>query len=242
MNHPNRFFRAFLLALTLTELLSPGRHAVTADDRANCFNLSFAPLDDTIPACDRLIDSGEVDDKELYLALEARAMASYAAETYRSGHTIDSQTLLESQHVDYDRMVEIARRLHAREEAHLPLLQNALAGRAEANARLGRPDRAVQDYSENIGLREQPRMGDFYGRSLSLGHLGQVEAAIEDMSIVIKMSEGDSNLANYFARRAKLYEAAGDTAAAIVDYRRTLTLMPDHTVANKALQRLTATP
>ena len=59
------------------------------------------------------------------------------------------------------------------------------------------------------------------------------------MSAILRIHEHDSNFANHLVRRAELQEAAGDRAAARTDYRRALRENPDHSVAGKALKRLT---
>ncbi|MDP6708865.1 MAG: tetratricopeptide repeat protein [Alphaproteobacteria bacterium] len=213
--------------------------AAIADDRQDCLVLSFGPLDKTIPACDRLIASGKLDERALFDALMARARAFDWAQTYSFGHEVDPKVLRRSELADLDRAVGIARRLRLRDKSD-EALRLALSARASVEAQLGRGERAVGDYSEAIGLAERPALLDLFGRSLAYERLGRLEPAIADMSTILRLFADDSNHASHFVRRAELYEAAGSTAVAIQDYRRAVALQPDHGAARKALKRLEA--
>ena len=226
-------FPAIVLLATLAAAVS------RADDKEDCLTLSFAPLLQTIPACDRLIAAGGLGDADLIVALMARADALRFALTYRSGQKVKREDLLTARLGDLDRAVGLARRLRLETPA-VEVLRGALSERAVAEAALGHHARAVGDYSEAIALADTPALLDLYGRSLAYERSGRLDQAIADMSAILRIHSTDSNFANHLVRRAELHEAAGDKAAAITDYRRALKESPDHTGARQALEKLQA--
>ena len=115
-----------------------------ADDRDDCLALSFAPLLQTILACDRLVASGTLSEGDLVAVLKARAEAWRFALTYRSGLKIDTKDLLSARLADLDRAVGLARRLHPKDKSGT-LLRGALSERGQAEAALGHAERAVGD-------------------------------------------------------------------------------------------------
>jgi predicted TPR repeat methyltransferase len=58
------------------------------------------------------------------------------------------------------------------------------------------------------------------------------------MTVLVWLSDGGSQAANVLVRRAELHEAAGHRDMALTDYRRVLTLAPDHVTARDAIDRL----
>lgn len=229
--------RRFRIALLAIPALFPLAPPAAADDLDDCLKLSYAPLDRTIPACDRLIAAGGLDEKSLYEALLARARASEWAITYHHGHDIEPRKLRLSQLADLDRAVGIARRLALSEPGQEPLRQ-ALSERASVSAQLGQAKRAVVDYSEAIDLAATPSQLELIGRSLVYERLGRLAEAIADMTAIVQRGRTEPNLASSLARRAELYEAAANREAAVADYRAALTEAPDRGAAAKALERL----
>jgi tetratricopeptide (TPR) repeat protein len=227
------------LALSAIGVLALAGDAAMADDSEDCLVLSFGPLDTNIPACGRLIASGNLDEKALFGALMARAEAFGWAQTYSFGHKVDPKVLRRSELADLDRAVGIARRLSLRGERDEEL-PSALSRRATVEDQLGHRERAVGDYTEAIGLAEKPLLLDLFGRSLAYERLGRLEPAIADMSEILRLYANESNHANHLVRRAELHEAAGDREAALTDYRSAVAAMPDHGAALKALKRLEA--
>lgn len=213
--------------------------AALADDMEACTTLSFAPLEQTIPACDRLIGSGTLDEESLFRALVARAHASGFAITYHFGHDIDARALLDAQLADFDRALVIARRLHDIGKL-MPEFRAALADRASVLLQLDENERAAAGYSEVIYLSDEPATFAFFGRSLAFERMGRLDLALADMTVLVWLADGGSLAANVLVRRAELHEAAGHTDMALADYRRVLTLAPDHVTARDAIDRLAA--
>lgn len=212
-----------------------------AGDREACSTLSFAPLDFNVPACNRIINSGKLLDDAMFKALMARARAHGWAMTYNFGHKVDPEALLKFQLADLNRAVAIARHLHNKMNFRMQF-HKALSERASVQAQLGHGAQAVADYSKAIGLGKPPYFLDLFGRSVAYEQLGRLDLAIKDMSAVVAMTNGKSNHANWLVRGAELYEKSGDATTAIMDYRQAVQLMPDHTIATKALRRLDAGP
>lgn len=211
-------FRVLLLLGALAA--SPAR----ADDLAHCRQLSFAPLDLNLPACDRVIDAGGLSDADLAGALAARAEARLWAITYHLGHAIDPAELRALALADLDRAVALDPAHHG--------------ARAELRHVLGDFAGAIDDYSAAIA--RDPAVEAHYRifRSYSLEAMGDLDGALADATRAIALSAHPSDLARRLARRAELRESAGDRGGALADHREVLRLQPGSRTAADAIERL----
>jgi tetratricopeptide (TPR) repeat protein len=206
-----------------------------ATDWDSCGRLSFAPLDQNVPACTRILEANDLTDDRVIAALLARSRAYEFAVTYHRGHTIDKKHLIEKAVADLDRVVTIARKQGG---VHSTALQQALQERAALSLQLGQPERAVRDYTSVMqapGGRIAPVL---HGRARAWAAMGRYDEAIADLDELIRAFEGTSNHHNRIFDRGEMHEAAGNRQAAIEDFRRTLELDPNHGAARAALERL----
>lgn len=227
--------RAIASALLLVGFTMPA----VGDDWQLCRQLSFAPLDSTVPACSRLIGSNALSDDELVTALLARADAYLFARTYRSSHKVDPGQLLASASADLDRAVAVIRKGDAK---LLGRLRFALSERASVLLQLGKAEEAARDYSEVLRSFAGEIASTLLGRALAMKQLGRYRDAIADMDALIRVAEGTSNFHNMVFMRGELLAAAGDRKAAIEDFRRVLELDPQHIAAAEAIKKLGGVP
>jgi tetratricopeptide (TPR) repeat protein len=223
------------LILLLGAVLASG--PARADDWQACMTLSFAPLDQNIPACDTLLESGELPDDRRIDALWARAQAFLFALTYHFGHSIDDQDLVRRALADLDQAKALASAQSGSDQRQLAQIMRE---RASVLYQLGRHREAAEEYTAVFDLLGETDPPSLLARALAYKEMGQFDSAIADMDEVIRVTEGALNQSNWFHLRGEIYEAAGNQEAAVADYRRTLQLQADHGGAAKALDRLGA--
>jgi tetratricopeptide (TPR) repeat protein len=221
--------------VTLAVALVAAAPSALADTWENCTSLSFAPLDQNIPACTRLIEEEGLADRQLLEALVARAEAYEFAVTYRSNHDVGEAHLLETAAADLDRALLIAKANPSQYSVELPA---ALSQRAGLSFRLGRYESSSMEYAEALQLSGGQVVSALHGRALALKELGRLDEALSDISAILRIAKGTPNEANWAFARGELYQSAGRPDEAEADFRQALALQPDHIAARDALLKL----
>jgi tetratricopeptide (TPR) repeat protein len=208
-------------------LCAAGEASAQEDARARCVTLSFAPLDENVPACTALLQEADALDPTTLAAIyAARAEAYEFALTYNSGHDVDPEELLELALADLDRAVAADPRHYGR--------------RGDILFRLGRFNEAAESYASALNARGAHMLLE--SRAMALAAAGDHRAAIDDMTAAIGLVAGGSDRARLLARRAEMHEAAGDVAGAVADYHEAIRLDPASRAARDALARLGPQP
>ena len=231
------FGRILLGVLACLALAGGSARAEVAADRHACTNISFHPLEITVPACSRLIEGG-LGGAEFFVALRRRADAyHYGAYLRGSGTPAAPAEILERALADLDR----AAALHTAgsDVQHPPFW---LAGpvdfaRGEVLLQLGRFAAAADAYNRVVEATAGDLPSARFGRALALRQLGRIEAALADMDALVAQAP---KTVNWVFLRGQMLEDLGRRDAAIVDYRTVLDLAPDHAAARLGLERLDA--
>lgn len=214
------------LAGALAGALTLAAGAVAQDQtHERCLTLSFAPLDDNIPACTALIESsGALDPPVLGAIYAARAEAYEFALTYHGDHDVSAEALLAAALADLDRAVAIDPRHHAQ--------------RADILYRLSRFEEAAAGFTAAIAADPSAAAARLESRSAALEASGDLTGAIEDVTAAIRLAASTSDAARLTLRRAELREAAGERAAALADYERVLRDDRENVTARNGADRL----
>lgn len=111
-------------------------------------------------------------------------------------------------------------------------------GRAEAYNRSGRPQRALEDYTDafaqgDLSKRQIERLRA--GRGHAYLRLKNYDAAIKDFSVVL---ESSPDFVNVLKWRGLAYQRLGDTERAIVDFEAVLKLDPSEEAVAKRIREL----
>jgi tetratricopeptide (TPR) repeat protein len=212
-----------------------GGPASAADDRAACNNLSYKPLEFTVPACTRLIEQADLEPAELRLALRRRADAYHFASTVLPEVEQGRRTrLLEQALADVTRAMTLDAGEYARPDPPIVLGLPEIA-RGQLLSELGRYEAAVDAYTVALERVWEAGPSARLGRALALAELGRYQGAIDDMTELVRLFP---NQTRWVFLRGEINEEAGHTAAAVEDYERVLSLDPDHVGAQRALKRL----
>ena len=199
------------------------------DDFARCTTLSFAPLDETVPACNAMIDDpAGLDPAALASIHAARAEALEFALVYHGENEVDPDALLAAALADLEQAVSIDPRHHAQ--------------RASILFRLGRFPEAADGFTAAIAASPADAAGLLESRSVALAAAGDMVGAIDDMTAAVRLSTAAPDLAHLLGRRAELKEQTGDVAGAIADHTAILRILPDRAVSQEALVRLGGGP
>lgn len=226
----SRFASGALLAL-----LATGGPAEASDWRA-CDNISYRPLEFTVPACTRLIEQGALGGAELRRALRRRADALYFGSSFLSPEDGEERTrLLEQALADLDRVMATDTGGAAAADPPIWLGPPEIA-RADVLYGLGRFEAAVDAYSGAMARRPEAASHARFGRALALGNLGRFEEALADMSELVRLHPDEER--KWVFLRGEMHAKAGRAAAARADFRRVLGLDPDHVGARRGLERL----
>lgn len=197
------------------------------DQRARCATLSFAPLDENVPACTALLQEMDALDPATLAAIyAARAEAYEFALTYHSGHDVDPEQLLGLALADLDHAVASDPRHYGR--------------RGDILFRLGRYNEATESYTAALNAAGARTLLE--SRATALAAAGDHRAAIDDMTAAIRLAPGEPDRARMLARRAEMREAAGEFSGAVADYQEVIRLDPGSRAARDALARLGAQP
>ena len=195
-----------------------------ADDLRACVELSFAPLDDNVPACDAVLASDALTPELQAIAYAARAEALQFALTYSGDHEIDAEALLRDALSDLDEAVR-------RNPAYL-------GERAGVRIRLGQLQAAREDFSRSIDLHRLDTARLLERRALVLNQQGDTAAAIEDLSAAIDLTPDGREALRFRMVRAGWLELAGDVEAAAQDYRAVLDADPEYAPARARLNAI----
>lgn len=229
--HRRTFFRSLLhrcvagVALAAFSL-APNNGATQTGSNAfeQCLKLTFDPLGVNVPVCTRVIASGALDDDRLADALAARAEANLWAITYDGGRGTDAREQLELALADLD--------------AAVALRPSLLARRGEVLYQLGRFEEARTDFTDAIEADPASEAGLLNSRSFAQEALGELDAAIADLTRALELGGARVPQPSWLFRRAALRDQAGDRAGAIADLETVLVLQPSHQTAAEALARL----
>lgn len=224
-----RFGTGILFALLF---MSAGAPAQAADDWRACNNISYRPLEITVPACTRLIDGG-LNDAELRLALRRRADAFYFGSSFKSVRA-DRTALLARALADIDRAIALDSGDAPAGNAPFWLGPLGLA-RADVLLELGRSTQAIDAYTDAMESVPGAAATARLGRALAYVNLDRFDDALADMSELVR---AEPEATNWVFMRAEINERAGQREAAIADYEAVLQLDPDHVGASQALDRL----
>lgn len=228
-----RFAQLLIVSVLLVFPTGP----LFASDWDECTRLSFAPLDQNIPACTRILANRDLTDDRAIAALLARADAYDFAITYNWSHKIVAEDLLEKAMADLDRAVTIAKKRKGEFSAEL---RQVLERRGSLSLRLDRPEQAFRDYSSVLQMPEGRSELTLHGRAIASAAMGRHQEAIADINELIRSTKGTLSHRNWIFARGLMNEAAGKRQAAIEDFRLTLEIDPGHHSARTALKRLDA--
>lgn len=204
-----------------------------ADDWQACDNISYKPLQFTVPACTRLIEQAGLDDAQLRHALQRRADAYYFGSRFVPSQD-ERGRLLGQALADLDRALALGPGGDGPADPPAWLASLRLA-RADVLFELGRFEDAAGAYAEAMEAAPDSAADARLGRALSLANLGRFDEALAELSALIQSYPED---ANWVFLRAGVHEKAGSRAAAIADYETVVALDPGHIGAKQALQRL----
>ncbi len=87
-------------------------------------------------------------------------------------------------------------------------------------------DRALDDYSKCMRLRQTPWWGDFNSRGDVWMTKGENDMAIADFSDALRLVEGASDRANAYSKRGHAFALKGDVNKALADYNSSIALNP----------------
>ena len=216
--------------------MTAGAPARAADDWRACNNISYRPIEITVPACTRLIEQGDLDTAELRLALRRRADAFYFGSSFKSVQA-ERTALLARALADIDGAIALDPAEAPPGDPPIWLGSLGLA-RADVLLELGRSKQAAEAYTE--AMEKVPGAAAYarFGRALAFANLGRFDAALADMTALV---ESEPEETKWIFLRAEINEKAGRREAAIADYEATLRLNPDYVSAGQALERLRAT-
>jgi tetratricopeptide (TPR) repeat protein len=194
-----------------------------ADDWERCTVLSFAPLDDNVPACERVLAGDGLSGAERAQAHAARADALGFAFTYHLGHEIDREAMLETMRADLDAAVALDPAWHA--------------ARADLRMMLGDWAGARDDYTAAIAVDPSGAAAYLGFRSLAFENMGALDDAIADVGAALRLDLARPDI-GHLMRRGQLYEVTGDLAAAERDYRAVLAAAPGYPPAQERLEAI----
>jgi len=89
--------------------------------------------------------------------------------------------------------------------------------RADALREIKEYDKAIDDYTKAIKLNKKDKEGALLGRSIALKHIGEYKKALSDINAVIIMENHSLYRYDYHAVKKDIFEAAGDTKAALYE-------------------------
>jgi tetratricopeptide (TPR) repeat protein len=177
-----------------------------------------AASDAAIAACSSIISEGRAGDAVIAQALRRRAVAWHNKGDF------------ERAIADYDHSLRLA-----------PNNAAALNNRGLAWQARGNLDRAIADFADAIRADPTDQAGAYRFRSHALRQRGDIDGAIADADRSIRLFP-DYNAA--YVARGLAYEAKGDTARALADYRVALAMPPKYfsgpEAQRQARDRLTA--
>jgi tetratricopeptide (TPR) repeat protein len=215
----------FILASALVAAACATSERVADASLEGCLTLSFAPLDDNVPACTALIARADALDRDTLAAVHAARAAAYEfALTYDDGHEVEAGALLQAALADLDQAVALSSRWHAR--------------RGDILFQLSRFVDAAESYTLALAAEPAAAASLLESRSFARAEAGDLAGAIGDISEAIDRSASAIEARRRTLRRGELREAAGDVAGALADYREVVAGQPDNVTAREAVERL----
>lgn len=188
-----------LLSLAAVALRPDAAHAqATPNHASNCTD-DDVPSALRIPACTRLIETGNLDPDALAFAYMSRG----------NGYTDEEQ--LEKAFADYDKALVLN-----------PSFAAIYANRAIALQIDGQLDRAMADYERAIELDPEDA-ATYYNRGLLFQDRDDPVRARADFDRAIAL---DPELAASYHARALLHEDSGDLESALADFDQAAALAP----------------
>lgn len=221
------------LALLFIAVTAP---AQADDDRRACTNISYRPLEITVPACTRLIEKGNLEPGDLRLMLRRRADAYYFGSSLVSSAD-ERKTLLARALGDINRAIALEPGPAPAQTSPFWLGPLELA-RADVLLELGRSKQAADAYTAAMdsvpGAASYARLG----RALAYANLERFDDALADVTALMQAEPAQ---AKWALLRGEINEKAGRRDAAIADYEAVLQIDPEHVGARQALERLGGT-
>jgi len=225
------------VALAGVVLSGEPSRADDSGDRRACINISFRPLEITVPACSRLIDGG-MSGRALFVALRRRADAYHYGAQLGTAQTPGSQrAALALALTDLDRAAGLGVVDSDTQDPPFWLGGPVDFARGEVLFQLGRFTTAVEAYGTALAAAAGDLPSARFGRALALWELGRGEEALADMDALVAASPGAKD---WLYHRGTMLEGLGRVDDAIADYRSVLARDPAHRAARQALERLGA--
>jgi tetratricopeptide (TPR) repeat protein len=227
--------RTWLRAAIVVACLLP--FAAGADDQAVCTDNTTAP-DAAIPACSRIIESGQAQGHDLAVAYRFRGVAlgrkgdfDHAISDFDQAILLDPNFALayRGRGFAWERKGDLDRAIAEDGEAIRldPKDSIAFNNRGFAWQRKGDLDRAIADYDEAIRLAPNNAQA-FNNRGYSRQRKGDRDGAIADYTEAIRLNP--NFLLAYF-HRGTIWRAKGDFDRAVADYTEAIRLDPGNTNA-----------
>lgn len=118
-----------------------------------------------------------------------------------------------------------------------PLYDEAYWGRGLVYQQQRRFQDSINDFNKCMTINPNFGAVIYYCRGISYGALKKYEESIEDLSRAIAINS-NNEITYYY--RGQVYEMSGDKVKAINDYKSSIYINPNYTLASNALKRLGA--
>lgn len=228
-----QFLRLSLLALCALVLVPVSAGAVvTSYDRESCRNRSTPPRV-RANVCDLVLKSPDLQDKDRFTYIFARATAYRGMKKYGKAEQDLSQALKlnpKSAEAYYhrgwirfrDRRWDEARQDLDAAIFHRPDYFQALMSRAYLLRKQSNYREAIADFTRALKLKPKHSNG-FAARGSAYFHIGKLDRAEKDFARSVRLN-GKNHEA--LAKRGALYAVNGNFDAAIADYDRAIRMVP----------------